>query len=155
MKNTLVYIGIIFLLIGCTSDIKTGIPFESISIETATQNKVLISVYRPNNNEIINKGKKVKIIEVWSENSWCYKDTDRNIEKLKNVNFIIRFDKEIEELTSLKGRRLGEKNREFGTTNHRLFTHLINSEQKENKLIFLFESDKGTIPIEFVKVPKN
>lgn len=109
MKNTLIYSGIIFLLVGCISDIKTGIPFESISIEMSKKNKVVKSIYHANVNQITNKDKSIKIIEVWSENSWCYKDTDRNIEKFMDVNFIIRFDKEIEEITSFNGRRLGEK----------------------------------------------
>lgn len=152
MKKAIIYSAIIFLLISCISDLKTGIPFESISIEMSRKNKVFIATYNPSINEITNKGKKVKITEVWTENSWCYRDTDRNIEKLKDINFIIRFDKELDELTSLKGRRLGDKNRGLGTTNHRLFIHLTNSEQVKDTLIFLFESDKGTMPIVFTKI---
>jgi len=152
MKNTLIYSAIIFLLVGCISDVKTGIPFESISIEMSKKNKVVKSIYHANVNQITNKDKSIKIIEVWSENSWCYKDTDRNIEKFMDVNFIIRFDKEIEEITSLNGRRLGEKNRGLGTTNYRLFTRLTSSEQIKDTLVFFFDSDKGTIPIVFTKM---
>ena len=116
------------------------------------KNKVIKSIYHANVNQITNKSKSIKIIEVWSENSWCYKDTDKNIQKFKDINFIIRFDKEIEEITSLNGRRLGDKNRGLGTTNYRLFTRLTNSEQIKDTLVFLFESDKGTIPIVFTKI---
>jgi hypothetical protein len=133
------------------SDLKTGVPFESASVEMSNKNKVIKSIYHSHVNQIIHKGKPIKIIEVWSENSWCYKDTDRNIEKFKDVNFIIRFDKEIEEITSLNGKRLGDKNTGLGITNYRLFTELTNSEQTKDTLIFLFKSDKGTIPIKFTK----
>ena len=151
MKKVVIYSAIIFLLISCISDVKTGIPFESISIEMSKKNKVIKSIYHTNSNRIINKGKSIKIIEVWSENSWYYKDTDKNIEKFKDVTFIIRFDKEIEEIKSLNGKRLGDKNAGLGMTNYRLFTKLTDSEQKKDTLVFLFQSDKGMIPIVFTK----
>lgn len=153
MKNILFFLATVLLTIGCISDLKTGVPFESISIEMAKENKVINSVYKANINQIINKGKVIKIIEVWSENSWCYKDKNRNIKKFKNINFIIRFDKELEEITSLKGKRPNEKNRSLGTTNFRLFTDLSKIEQIKDTLVFLFQSDKGIIPIRFIKIP--
>ncbi len=116
------------------------------------KNKVFISAFQPDINEIIHKGKSINVIEVWSENSWCYKDTDRNIKKFKGINFIIKFDKEIEEITNLKGKRLGDKNTGLGITNYRLFTELTNSEQIKDTLVFFFQSDKGTIPLVFKKI---
>ena len=104
MKKTLIYSVIIFLLVSCISDVKTGVPFESISIEMSKKNKVNKAIYHPNVNQIVHQGKPIKIIEVWSETSWCYKDLDRNIQKFKDVNFIIRFDKEIQEITGLNGK---------------------------------------------------
>jgi hypothetical protein len=152
MKKTLIYSAIIFLLISCVSDVKTGIPFESISIEMSRENKVIKSVYHPSISQIDNNGKSIKIIEVWSENSWCYKDTERNIEKLKNINFIIRFDKENEELNNLKCARVGKLFSGIGTRNNNIFTELTYSEHLKDTLVFLFQSDKGTIPIKFTKI---
>jgi hypothetical protein len=52
----------------------------------------------------------------------------------------------------LNGKRLGDKNSGLGITNYRLFTELTNSEQIKDTLVFLFQSDKGTIPIVFTKM---
>jgi hypothetical protein len=152
MKKTLIYSTIIFLLVSCLSDLKTGAPFESISVEMSRKNEVIKSVYKSSISQIENKDKTIKIIEVWSENSWCYKDTDRTIEKFKDVNFIIRFDKENEELNNLKCTRVGRLFSGIGTRNNIIFTKLANTEQSKDTLVFLFESDKGKIPIKFTKM---
>ena len=120
-------------------------------MQMSRENKVIKSVYHSSISQIDNNGKSIKIIEVWSENSWCYKDTNRNIEKFKDVNFIIRFDKENEELNNLKCARVGRLFSGIGTRNNIIFTELANPEQSKDTLVFLFQSDKGTIPIKFTK----
>lgn len=152
MKKILIFLIMFFLLTSCVSDVKTGIPLKSISIKMSKKNNVIVSIYHANTTQITNKSSTIKIIEVWSENSWCYKDTDMNIEKLKDINLIITFNKEGEELNSLNCRRVDEEFSGIGTTNNKIFIPLTNPEQVKDTLVFLFQSDKGKIPVTFTKI---
>lgn len=129
------------------SDNKTNIAKHNLFISKSKEDNVFVSEYIPSINNFSIGNHNYKIENSWVENSWEY-DKNKEIIKLNELNFIIKFDSSVDNLIS-SNIKIDNESNGIGFMDNTIFTK-INSSDKKTILLKII-NQKDTVLVTFKK----